>query len=295
MNQKRKKNLQYAGAFLLVCILSLGVAMLIGMANSSSMIVDTYQISRAVTNSIRVVHLSDLHNKEFGDGNAELITLVANQKPDLIFMSGDMLNRDDPNSEIVSDLIQALSAIAPVYFGYGNHEYTWEQNYDEDLREIFTDAGATVVNNDYVDVEVNGQPLRIGGYMGYYRLPHMFSVSELQQEKELQFAEDFESTDSIKLLINHIPTQWVEWDFKDKFPVDIVFSGHYHGGTVRIPVFDRGLYAPYIGWFPPFIKGVCTGEKTACVLSAGLGSEHHIPRINNPPEIVVVDICSETN
>ena len=295
MNQKRKKHLRHAGVFILACILLLGVAILIGMVNSSSLIVDTYQITCAVTKSIRIVHLSDLHNKEFGAGNAELITLVADLKPDLIFMSGDMLNRDDPNTEVVSDLIQALVPIAPVYFGYGNHEYTWEQTFDKDLREIFMDAGATVENNDYVDVDVNGQPLRIGGYMGYYRLPHMFSASELQQKKELQFAEDFEGTDRIKLLINHIPTQWVDWSFKDKYPVDIVFSGHYHGGTVRIPIFDRGLYAPYIGWFPPFTKGVCAGAKATCILSAGLGNEHHIPRVYNPPEIVVVDLCSGTN
>lgn len=252
--------------------------------------VSEYQIPADINAPIRIVHLSDLHNREFGENNSELISLVAEQKPDLIFMSGDMLNRDDPNTEIVSNLIESLVPIAPVYFGYGNHEYSWELNYEKDLRQIFTDAGAIVVNNDYVNLEVNGQALRIGGYMGYYRQPHMFPVDREQKYLELAFADDFENTDRLKLLINHIPTAWLDWGGFDQYPADVVFSGHYHGGTIRLPILERGLYAPYVGWFPPFTKGVYAGEKATCVLSAGLGNEHHIPRINNPPEIVVADL-----
>ena len=255
-----------------------------------SLTVSAYTLEADIYQPIRIVHLTDLHNKEFGENNKELVSLVAEQKPDLIFMSGDMLNRDDPNTEIVSNLIEALTPIAPVYFGYGNHEYSWELNYEKDLRQIFTDAGAIVVNNDYVDAEVNGQALRIGGYMGYYRQPHMFPVDREQKYLELAFADDFENTDRLKLLINHIPTAWLDWEYIDQYPVDVVFSGHYHGGTICLPILERGLYAPYVGWFPPFTKGVYAGEKATCVLSAGLGNEHHIPRINNPPEIVVVDL-----
>ena len=82
----------------------------------------------------------------------------------------------------------------------------------------------------------------------------------------------------------------IDWRYADDNLVDLVFSGHYHGGVMRIPILDQGLYAPYVGWFPPFTKGVFTGEQATCVLSAGLGNEYHIPRLNNPPEIVVVDL-----
>ena len=271
-------------------MLALTASTVIGLKKSNSLVTSCFQIPCEVLKPIRIVHLSDLHNKEFGAGNAELIALVAKQKPDLIFMSGDMLNWDDPNTEIVSDLIKALTPIAPVYFGYGNHEYTWEKNYDRDLREIFTDAGATVVNNNYVDIEVNGQALRIGGYMGYYRQPGMFWESQEQYDFEIAFADDFENTARIKLLINHIPTSWLDWEYINKYQVDAVFCGHYHGGTVRLPMLDRGLYAPYIGWFPSYTKGMFSGAKAVCILSAGLGEEHSIPRIYNPPEVVVVDI-----
>ena len=286
MKKILKKTMQFFAVTLLIII----CVLVYYYYAYQSLSVSDYQIPAEVAASIRIVHLSDLHNKEFGENNEELVSLVAEQNPNLIFMSGDMLNRDDPNTEIVSNLIEALIPIAPVYFGYGNHEYTWEKNFNKDLRQIFKDAGAIVVNNDYVDVEVNGQALRIGGYMGYFWQPGMFPVTDEQRAFELAFAEDFESTDRLKLLINHIPTQWVDWNYVDKHPAGIVFSGHYHGGTIRLPILERGLYAPYVGWFPPFTKGVYAGEKATCVLSAGLGNEHHIPRINNPPEIVVVDL-----
>lgn len=130
--------------------------------------------------------------------------------------------------------------------------------------------------------------------MGYYRQPGMLTQDEEQKKIELDFANDFENTDRLKILINHIPTQWVDWDYINEYPVDIVFSGHYHGGAIRIPIIDQGLYAPYVGWFPPYTKGMFTGSQATCVLSTGLGSEHNIPRLNNPPDIVIVDVVPYT-
>ena len=252
--------------------------------------VRTETVSADVREPIRVVQLTDLHNAQFGDQNSKLVSLVKAQNPDLIVMTGDMLNRDDPSTEIVEQLIRDLVPIAPVYFGYGNHETTWEANYQKDLHEIFSAAGATVLESEYVDVEINGQPLRIGGYMGYWWQPHMTTKDPAQKEREYQFFHDFRDTDRQMILLNHIPTAWLDWHYIDRAPAGIVFCGHYHGGTIRIPVIDRGLFAPYVGWFPPYTKGVFEGRETTCVLSAGLGNEHGIPRVNNPPEIVVADL-----
>ncbi|MGN1201665.1 MAG: metallophosphoesterase [Eubacterium sp.] len=254
-----------------------------------------YTFTTAVSNQISIVQLTDLHNAEFGEGNCELVDLVGEQSPDIIVMTGDMINRDDEDLSVVRSLISDLSEIAPVYYGYGNHEADWEDMWQSDLKSELTDAGAVVLNNDFTDITVNGASLRIGGYMGYYRQPGMLTKDESQKEAELAFADDFEDTDRFKILLNHIPTQWVDWGYIDKFPVDIVFSGHYHGGVMRIPVIDRGVYAPYVGWFPPYTKGVFTGDKATCVLSAGLGSEHIVPRLNNPPEIVAVDLVPISN
>lgn len=260
---------------------------------SLSISLSTYTIETKITTSIRVVHLTDLHNSEFGENNCDLVKEVARQNPDIIIMSGDMINRDDESLYVIEKVISELSKVAPVYYGYGNHETVWEDNFATELHGALSSAGAIVLNNEYIDVEINGQALRIGGYMGYYRQPGMLTKDENQKKLELAFADDFEKTDRLKILINHIPTQWVDWDYIDKYPVDIVFSGHYHGGVIRIPIIDRGVYAPYVGLFPPYTKGVYAGSTATCVLSAGLGSEHAVPRLNNPPEIVVVDLIPE--
>lgn len=268
----------------------IGIAVFYYYIAYQDLTVSFYELNLDVKEPIRIVQLSDLHNSEFGDKNCDLIDIVKEQNPDLIFMSGDMLNRDDPNEDVVLELISRLKDIAPVYFGYGNHEDSWEKTFKKTLKYDFESAGAIVVNNNYIDLEFKGSELRIGGYMGYWQQPHMFNGNPYIVRTEREFADDFENTDRIKLLINHIATQWVDWNYIDKYEVDAVFCGHYHGGMIRIPFIDRGVFAPYVGWFPPRTKGMYTGEKATCILSAGLGSEHSIPRINNPPEIVVVDL-----
>lgn len=281
---------------ILLSAFALLIAVVVGYfyITSKNLTINKYSLNESVNSSIRILQLSDLHSAEFGDNNEELVDLVKKQSPDLIVMSGDMINRDEENLDIITDLISSLSDAAPIYYGYGNHEVDWIESFGFDLEDKLTQAGAVVLNNSYRDVSVNDSELRIGGYMGYYRQPGMLTQDEEQKKIELDFANDFENTDRLKILINHIPTQWVDWDYINEYPVDIVFSGHYHGGAIRIPIIDQGLYAPYVGWFPPYTKGMFTGSQATCVLSTGLGSEHNIPRLNNPPDIVIVDVVPYT-
>lgn len=273
-------------ALLLLCSLTcLAVVIIIGHLK-----VTNYRISANSSTPVRVLHLSDLHNAEFGRGNNQLVELAARQEPDLIVLTGDMLNKYDDNTDIVCRLIADLTKIAPVYFCYGNHEKEWEKLWGGNLADQFREAGAVVVDNSYEDTEINGVKLRIGGYMGYYRQPGMFEATKEQCAEELAFADDFENTERYKILLDHIPTAWLDWGYIDKYPVDLVFSGHYHGGQWVLPVIGA-VYAPYAGFDPPYTRGLFVGTQAACVLSAGLGSEYvWLPRINNPPELVVVDI-----
>ncbi len=285
-----RKKIRFILILLSAFVLAIAVVVGYFFITSKNLTINKYSLNESVISSIRILQLSDLHNAEFGDNNEELIDLVKKQSPDLIVMSGDMINRDEENLDIITDLISSLSDVAPIYYGYGNHEVDWIESFGFDLEDKLTQAGSVVLNNSYRDVSVNDSELRIGGYMGYYRQPGMLTQDEEQKKIELDFANDFENTDRLKILINHIPTQWVDWDYINEYPVDVVFSGHYHGGAIRIPIIDQGLYAPYVGWFPPYTKGMFTGSQATCVLSTGLGSEHNIPRLNNPPDIVIVDV-----
>ena len=256
--------------------------------------VTRYEIPAEVTAALRIVQLSDLHSREFGSGNEDLIALVAEQNPDLIFLTGDMLNRRGTEEDLtpLCDLVARLGQIAPVYWSDGNHEIILQATLEEDLQAALTRAGAVVLDSTWADVAVKGQALRIGGYYGYYRTPHMTTDDPAVMEAENRFFEEFEDTHRLKLLLCHIPTSWVDWGYIDSCAVDVVFSGHYHGGQIRLPVIG-GLYAPYVGFFPPYTRGVFVGDRAVCVLSAGLGAEPGLPRICNLPEIVVADLIPQ--
>lgn len=283
MNSSRKR-FQRMTTVVLLCL----TGILLIIKKDQKIEVKYYEIFCNIQQNIRIVQLTDLHNKKFGKENEKLIQKVYRQKPDLIFMTGDMINAEDDLKDIEA-LVMELSKIAPVYYSYGNHEMHWEKGTEKELRESLTKAGAIVLNFEFEDVEIKGEAVRIGGYYGYYRAPHMRTDNESEQSAELKMADEFENTSYIKLLLCHIPTAWIDWSYLDQYPVDVVFSGHYHGGQIRFPILG-GLYAPYVGWFPENTIGKYSGEKGTCILSAGLGSETWIPRINNPSEISVIDL-----
>ena len=252
-----------------------------------------YSVGADVTDTVRIVQLTDLHSRQFGEENADLIALVAAQEPDLIFVTGDMLNRRETDFTELCALISSLTDIAPVYYSYGNHEVDQMSRYGTALGEALRSTGAEVLDFEYRDVEVNGQLLRIGGYSGFYRTPHLDTKDTAEQQTRIQFADDFEDTERQKLLLCHVPTSWLDWGRIDANPAGIVFSGHNHGGLIRIPLLNRGMYAPYVRWFPKYTRGVFNGERAVCVLSAGLGSGKIIPRVYNPPEILTVELVPE--
>ena len=243
---------------------------------------------------LRIVLLSDLHGKSFGRENSRLIAKIQEQTPDVIFLDGDMIDRsaDPTDVQELLRLIKRLHEIAPVYFAPGNHELEYMQT-DTSLLTQVAEAGAVVVNDSYADVTLAGQPLRIGGTMG-----HAFyfgrSEEEFSSSPEYQFLKAFEDTDVPKICLAHMPDTFIFNGAYNLWNVDLILSGHTHGGLIRLP-FIGGLYAPMQGWFPEYDQGYFRlGEHMQMVITSGLAGHGMIPRINNPPEIVVIDLVPET-
>ena len=255
----------------------------------------SYSISlENLTFPARLILLSDLHGKSFGRENSRLIAKIQEQSPDAIFLDGDMIDRSADSADVqkLLRLIERLCEIAPVYFAPGNHELEYMQT-DPALLTHIAEVGAVVVNDSYVDVTIDDQPLRIGGTMG-----HAFyfgrSEEEFSASPEYQFLKSFEDTDVPKICLAHMPDTFIFNGAYDLWDVDLVLSGHTHGGLIRLP-FIGGLYAPMQGWFPEYDRGhYRLGEHMQMVVTSGLAGHGMIPRINNPPEIVVIDLVPET-
>lgn len=172
----------------------------------------------------------------------------------------------------------------------GNHEIEYEKRTGIDLTEKLEKAGAKVLEEKFVDVTVKGQKLRIGGLYTAY-IPEDYEVHEWGNAKEqAEFLKEMEDTERYKILLSHIPNTWMYYDTAATFDLDLIFTGHVHGGQAILP-FGGGLYAPDMGYFPGRLSGVYEKGHTQVILSRGLGSNTEvIPRFNNIPEIVEVEL-----
>lgn len=280
----------------LIILAAIAVFILSDLAYSKYGLKTTYYeiITSKITDPIRIVQLTDLHNSKFGADNRRLVEQVEEQDPDLILMTGDMLNSFDENTDIAVNLIEDLSAVAPVYYSYGNHEEEYEENYQTSLVPLLEEAGAVVLDKAYEDVTVAGQAIRLGGIYGYC-VPEKFLETKEADPEEYAFLDDFMNTDNFTLLMCHMPYTWRVLNGLEEWKIDCVMCGHAHGGQIRIP-FVGGLYAPDEGFFPGVEQGGWVSEdgRRYMVLSAGLGTSFHIPRFNNVPEIVVLDLTPES-
>jgi len=250
-----------------------------------------YEIrSEKLTQGVRIVQLSDLHNASFGEENQVLLDLVRTQQPDLIFCTGDFLTGNEPETATALALVQKLCAIAPVYFSLGNHEILYEEACGTDVTALFSQAGATVLDFAYEDIDLNGQALRVGGIYGYCLSPTYIKTGEANPA-EIAFLSDFQKTDACTLLLCHMPVCWIENDNLDVWQIDCIFAGHAHGGQVTLPLIG-GLYAPDQGFFPGVLEGTFSSKdgSSTLILSRGLGSSIAIPRFGNVPEVVTVDL-----
>lgn len=248
--------------------------------------------SDKVVDEVKVVLISDLHNHSFGRDNIVLVKKIRKLQPDLILMDGDFLNSDSPDAHVPVILIKQLMDTAPVYYSIGNQEkeYIYKTEGSTLVAEL-EDAGAVVLDKEYNKIEVNGNDIAIGGLYAYAFSPEGNGLVDIfdNPEETHRFLESFQQEPCFKIMMAHRPDSFLFGDAKESWDIDLVLSGHLHGGQVIIP-FKGGLYGGDFGWFPKYAFGEFhfNGAKTM-IVTRGLGSGHQkLPRFNNMPEIVLI-------
>ena len=250
-----------------------------------------YQTDK-ISSQIKMIVLSDLHNHEFGEDNLTLISKVRKQEPDAIFLVGDFLNASSRDSSVVISLVEKLTEIAPVYFSLGNHEVEFTGEEPDALMEEIRNAGASVMELSYIDAEIRGESIRIGGMYDYAFALDGNNTTEKDHmdPKVYSYLTDFQDTDGLKIMMAHRPDSFIFGEASKTWDVDLILSGHDHGGQIVLP-FAGGLWAPDQGWFPEYVHGLYQKDKIEILITSGLGSQSEtLPRFNNPPEIAVLVI-----
>ena len=231
---------------------------------------------------MRIVVLSDLHLREFGKDNITLVQEIGRLKPDIIAMAGDMMNEDDPDTSVVVSLCMQLVEVAPVYFCYGNHEKQAIRVEQTSTLNVDLEAlGVHVLHNRYETINVNGNTIDIGGLSA--------NPGTLDAEYTQKFWQSYLKSPNYRLLLVHYPNFFFTKGELRGAPIDMALCGHLHGGQIVMP-FVGGLYHPIEGFLPEMTDGCHRVEDTWVVISRGLGNHNKMPRVNNPPELVVVDI-----
>ena len=240
----------------------------------------TYTVaSPKLTAEVRLAVVTDFHSSDNAD---DVVAMVASCAPDAVLLVGDLFDDDTQNrpTERTLSLMRQLSAQYPCYYVSGNHE-AWTGEMDA-LYQQTEEAGVTVLRMSSGVLTVRGQRIALCGIPDPYEM--VFSGAPDTEEQLRQALEDVDSAD-FTVLLAHRPELLAKYA---QFPLDLVVSGHAHGGQVRIPGVLNGLYAPNQGWFPKLAGGAYTQDGTTLIVSRGLAVRPRLPRIFNRPEVVLV-------
>lgn len=259
-------------------VLVLALIVFVWWFNTYTLKTETVEISDSrIRNEITIVQISDLHGYEFGRDNQSLIDGIKEQKPDLIFATGDMFsNGSEDGQEIALKLLSALTDVAPVYYVNGEHDNLDE--FDLSLEK----AGVNVL--DYEDEVVN---------IGETRL-HLYGINNVYYTDSFDLANEYTLDESeYNILLAHIPN----FSKFASFGMDLSLCGDTHGGQVRLP-FVGAVYSSK-GWFPEkngeYMDGLYELDGKKLFISSGLGSNPIPLRFWNRPEISVIKLVPEQN
>ncbi len=232
----------------------------------------------------KILQISDFHNKEFGSKQNKILAKIEKINPDIIVVTGDLIDSRKMNIDIAMELINGAINIAPIYYVAGNHEARSGLYYE--LKAKLEDSRVMVLDNQKIEVFKDSDSIDIIGLAD----TSFMQSSRLQNETNVELMNLLNTltkdSTNFKVLLSHRPELF---DLYTNSSVNLVFSGHAHGGQVRLP-FIGGLVAPDQGFFPKLTEGIHTSNGTSMIISRGLGNSIIPQRIFNRPELIVVTL-----
>jgi len=274
---------------LLIILLVIAIPVVIILYDSNTRLVtDEYELFYdnlpGAFDGYRIVLLADLHGAEHGENNERLVERVRDANPDIITIVGDLIDDYQPGNpvdqqiEISRTLVTQLVQIAPVYYVSGNHE--WATGRMLEIFAMLEESGVTVLRNQYRTLTRGGDSIILAGVDDPNGPADMTTPTELVDR-----IYENENPDFI-IMLSH---RNYNLGLYSRLGVDLILSGHAHGGMVRLP-FTDGLIGPYGEFFPTYTSGVYTRGSAHMVVSRGLGNHFGWTRFLNNPHVVVVEL-----
>ena len=232
--------------------------------------VESQEIPRPF-DGLKIAQVSDLHNTRFGNNNKKLVALLEEAQPDLIAITGDLIDSRRTDPDIAIAFAREAVKLAPTYYIPGNHEARLPEDYTK-LKAALSDLGVVVLENESILLEKDGQGITLSCLM----------------DPDFGIPWPEIDADTYQVVLSHRPELLEQYA---QLGLDLVLTGHAHGGQFRLP-FIGGLFAPHQGFFPKYDSGIYEKENTTMVVSRGLGNSLFPLRFNNRPEVVIITLES---
>jgi predicted MPP superfamily phosphohydrolase len=240
--------------------------------------------------SIKIVFISDLHDRQFGKYNSYLVSIINKENPDLVLFGGDMVNSDTENTSKFLEFAKTIAQKFETYMVMGNHEEMMPKHIFEKLKNSLSENGVKILDNETVSLDINETTINLFGVM----LP-LYTYSGVEDSGEPKYSMTAEQLTSLfgeidsnayNILLAHNPLFFSEYA---KWGADLILSGHIHGGIVRVP-FVGGIFSPNGEIFPEYDAGEYILDSSKMIVTRGL-AEYIAPlRLFNPAEVCVVEL-----
>lgn len=256
---------------------------------NTALVLNEYTISSQklppAFSGFRIAQVSDLHNTQIGKNNENLLEMLRNAKPDMIAITGDLIDSRNTDLSVALDFVAQAVKIAPCYYVSGNHEARVSEY--PALKAELCRLGVTVLENQSLSITSNGDSITLIGVNDpSFETDYLLGDAQSLMDSTLQALAP--QAESFTILLSHRPELFSVYA---KNEIDLIFSGHAHGGQFRLP-FIGGLFAPNQGFFPEYDAGSYIDGNTQMIVSRGLGNSLFPFRFNNRPEVILIELHS---